>query len=249
MSPRLKTYLLLLLAAVCLLAYALSPLTIEVGGLRLKKLQLPTAVDTVAAPSDNMVTADTVPTLDAHPQRILFFGDSMLEGLGRRFGDYAAENGHELNVVLWYSSTTERWATSDTLTHFLRRYDPTFVVVCLGSNELFVRDLPERDRHIATLLARIGSRPFVWIGPPNWKEDTGINELIKQRVGKNRFFDSRGLTLQRGRDHAHPTFAAAATWMDSVATWMSGTETAHPIRMAIPDTTAKPNSLTLLAPE
>ncbi|MBR1593847.1 MAG: SGNH/GDSL hydrolase family protein [Alloprevotella sp.] len=237
-----------MLAAACLLAYALSPGTIGLGGVTLKKLSLPIAADTTASETEG-AAADTIAALDEAPQRILFVGDSMLEGLSRRFGDYAAANGHKLDVVLWYSSTTERWATSDTLTYFLRRYDPTFVVVCLGSNELFVRDLPDRDRHIATLLQRIGSLPYVWISPPNWKEDTGINDLILRHVGERRYFDSRHLTLQRGRDRAHPTFAAAAQWMDSVATWMAGNTTAHPIRMERPDTTAKPNSLTLLSPE
>ena len=42
-------------------------------------------------------------------QTILFIGDSMVEGLSRRLGDYSAENGHTLYTVIWYSSSTERW--------------------------------------------------------------------------------------------------------------------------------------------
>lgn len=252
---RTKAFLILLLTALLLLSYALSPWTLELGGVSLRKITLPDTCHSSLATRhtsldschSSLVTRHSSP--DTAAQRILFFGDSMLEGLSRRFGDYAAQNGHELDVVLWYSSTTERWVTSDTLAHFLRRYDPTFVVICLGSNELFVRDLPERDRHIGRILSRIGRRPYVWISPPNWKEDTGINDLILRHVGKERYFDSRHLQLQRGRDHAHPTLSAAATWMDSVAAWMSSPATAHPIRLERPDTTARPTNLTLLAPE
>ena len=53
-------------------------------------------------------------------------------------------------------------------------------------------------------------------------------------MGEDRYFDSRHLELRRGRDRVHPTFDAAADWMDSVAVWMSGDSTRHPIRMAVP---------------
>lgn len=178
--------------------------------------------------------ADGVVPIDTASQRILFFGDSMLEGLSRRMCDYAMENGHELTSVIWYSSTSQTWAESDTLEHFIRKVSPTFVVACLCSNELFVRDLKDREDYIGRVVEKIGDVPFVWISPPNWKEDTGINDLIIKRVGQDRYFDSRHLKLKRGRDKVHPTFDAAAVWMDSVAVWMSGGETRHPIRMSVP---------------
>ena len=59
----------------------------------------------------------------------------MVEGLSRRLGDYAGENGHKLYTVIWYSSTTERWGTTQTLEHFIAEYKPTYVLICLGSNE------------------------------------------------------------------------------------------------------------------
>ena len=185
----------------------------------------------------------------AHHHRILFIGDSMLEGLMRRFGDYAAENGHELDVVLWYSSSTELWAKGDVLERSLRKYRPTFVVVCLGSNELFVRDLPKREQYVATIVQRVDSLPFVWIGPPNWRKDTGINDVIVRHVGPHRYFDSRRLTLERSSDHMHPTMRAAAQWMDSVAAWMNSPRTAQPIPMNLPQKKGKPAHVELLQPE
>lgn len=190
----------------------------------------PVAADTLSAVSEPVAPAP----LDTTPQRILFIGDSMLEGLSRRMCDYAMHNGHELTSVVWYSSTSQVWAECDTLEHFIRTASPTFVAVCLCSNELFVRDLKERDAYIRRVVEKIGDLPFVWISPPNWKEDTGINDLIVKNVGSDRYFDSRGLELKRGSDKIHPTFDAAAVWMDSVAVWMSGESTKHPIVMDVP---------------
>ena len=192
---------------------------------------LPLTADTTAA-----VVAETVKEvqLDTASQRILFFGDSMLEGLGRRLCDYSMQNGHTLTSVIWYSSTSRHWAETDTLQHFINKVQPTFIVVCLCSNELFVRDLNDRDTYIKQIVRKIGDTPFVWISPPNWKEDTGINELIISNVGTNRYFDSRHLELKRGRDKVHPTFDAAEGWMDTVAVWMNSPQTAHPIRMDKP---------------
>lgn len=184
---------------------------------------------------DSICVAEVEPApMDTANQKILFFGDSMLEGLSRRLCDYAMENGHELTSVIWYSSTSQTWAECDTLEHFIKKTSPSFMVVCLCSNELFVRDLKERDEYIGRIVSKMCDVPFVWISPPNWKEDTGINDLIIKHVGKDRYFDSRHLELKRGRDRVHPTFDAAEGWMDSVAVWMSSDSTRHPIRMDVP---------------
>ncbi len=180
---------------------------------------------------------DTV-ALDTANQRILFIGDSMLEGLSRRLCDYCMENGHELTTVIWYSSTSQQWAETDTLEHFMRKTDPTFIFVCLCSNELFVRDLDERDKWLKEIVGKMGDTPFVWVSPPNWREDTGINDLIIKNVGTKRYFDSRNLTLRRGRDKVHPTFKAAEAWMDSIAVWVTE-KSAHPIKLETPKTKRK----------
>jgi len=166
--------------------------------------------------------------------RVLILGDSMLEWLAKRLCDYTMENGYDLSSIVWYSSSTKLWATTDTLDYFLDRIQPDYVILCLGANELFVRDLPKREKYITTIMEKLGSRPFFWIGPPNWKKDTGINDLICSKVGKGRFFDSRNLELERAEDNMHPTRYAAAKWMDTIAVWMNSPEAAHPLLMNRP---------------
>lgn len=178
-------------------------------------------------------------SLDSSAQRILFFGDSMVEGLLRRMNCYAYANGHDVTNVVWYSSTTELWAQTDTLRHFMDKVQPTFAMISIGANEQFIKNATGRESSIRQIMRLLGDTPFIWIGVPAWKEDTGINELTKRIVGEKRYFDSRDLTLQRGRDRMHPTFNSASRWMDRVAEWMASPATAHPIRMDKPSDNRK----------
>ena len=243
MNFSLKLIGILTLPLAFILYYAYSPVQIPPPGWKLTKLQLPTTPQATENKdtSSSRETRETIETPvphevlpDSSAHRILFFGDSMVEGLLRRMNCYAFANGYQMTNVVWYSSTTEIWAQTDTLRYFLDKAEPTFVMISIGANEQFIKDAAGRETYIRQILRELGDTPFVWIGVPAWKEDTGINDLTKRVVGENRYFDSRGLTLQRGRDRMHPTFNAASHWMDLVAEWMSGPSTAHPIRMDKP---------------
>ena len=164
-------------------------------------------------------TASAVP--DTCSVTILLIGDSMVEGLSPRLAAYADVSGHRLFTVIWYGSTTERWAETHRIKTYVKKFKPGYIIACIGGNELFVRDVERmRSRAVDTILADIGSVPYVWIGPPNWKPDTGINRLIAGKVGEGRFFLSSGMQLDRTSDGAHPTRRASAEWMDSIVRWM-----------------------------
>ena len=172
--------------------------------------------------------------VDTVPKTILFFGDSMLDGLYPRLAAYANENGHTLYVVIWYSSTSEVWGRSKKLARYIRDLKPDFIFVSLGANELFVKNIAEkRDKYVKKILTDIGDIPYVWIGPPNWKEDTGINKLVADNAGPHNFFLTKGMQFPRMKDGAHPTHDAAIGWMDSIVRWMPG-HSLHPIKMNVP---------------
>lgn len=200
------------------------------------------------------VTADAAAELKVSPdtasQSILIIGDSMLEGLNPALAAYARHNGHRLNSVIWYSSTSEYWGNSDTLRVFLERFKPTFIFISLGANELFVSDIAQkRDKYVKSLLRQVGDIPYLWIGPPNWKDDTGINDLIASNVAPGCYFKTKGMTFEREKDGAHPTRAAAKIWMDSIARWMPS-HSSHPIRMEPPTdpSKARPDRVVALQP-
>lgn len=178
--------------------------------------------------------ADTVP-LDTASKRILFFGDSMVEGLAMRFSDYAMENGHRLYSVCWYGSSIVAWASApDSIDKMLAWAQPDYVVVSLGGNELKATDLDRRMEDIRKIQHRLDTLPTVWIAPPSWVRKPTITGAIRSVVGEKRYFDSTRLTYTRGSDNMHPTFGSSARWMDSIAVWMSSPMTAHPIAMNPP---------------
>lgn len=235
---------LLLLAAFVLFAVASAFGLPEVFGHQLKSSGIADAIrgespeilkTTASSPLPDVRESPHAAECDTMPQCILFIGDSMLEGLAPRLAAYADKNGHTLYSVTWYSSTSEVWGRSDKLASYIRRLKPTYIFVCLGANELFVSDIErKRARYVDKIIADIDTIPFVWIGPPNWRKDTGINALIASRTPRGTFFLSDGMSFERGRDGAHPTRESAAEWLDSIVRWMPA-NALHPIRLEIPD--------------
>ena len=85
------------------------------------------------------------------------------------------------------------------------------------------------------IVREVGNVPFVWIGPISLKvikKDPGVAAMIRENVGADRFYDSYHLKLARLGDGIHPTFAASATWVDSVARWMNGSR--QPLHLSKP---------------
>ena len=261
-SPYTGLWLLLSIALVALIGFSFMP-PVEIGGIEVQRTTFTDVLTPLPAEHCNLpaatAIADTAPVakpvvkkveLDTLPKSILFIGDSMLEGLSPRMASYAKHNGHKMNTVIWYSSTSEVWGRCDTLRHFIRKYRPDYIFVCLGANELFVRDIiTKRAKYVDRILSQIGSIPYVWIGPPNWKKDTGINQLVSSKVTAGTYFMSDGMHFDRAKDGAHPTRSSAALWMDSVARWMKH-NCSHPIKMEKPAPgLSRAGSVTVLQPQ
>lgn len=240
----------LLLAALCFFA-ALSfwPEGFKIGGVEIKTASF--AQDVEAEPksekpakTDSLDEHGRLPNgrhpkgwrapMDTTAKTILFIGDSMLEGLAPRLAAYCDKSGHRLIEVIWYSSSTLYWAQSGRLTELINKFHPTYVMVCLGANELYVPDIRKaRKPFVKKILAEIGDLPYLWIGPPNWDTDTGINDLLADNLDEGCFYVSAKDKFERSRDGAHPTRASAQKWMDRVIKWI-GAHGAHPIRLDYP---------------
>ena len=196
------------------------------------------ASDLLSTPDDELELADVVTTdsvsgkaiatverapLDTTKKNILFIGDSMLERLSPRIAAYAEENEHQMNTVIWYGSSTEVWATSGRAKECIRKYRPDYIIISLGGNELFITDIiARRTKYVKQIVAEFADIPYVWIGPPNWKKDTGINKMIQSVVPKGNFYLSYtpDQHYERAKDGAHPTPASAAKWADRICKWI-----------------------------
>jgi hypothetical protein len=151
--------------------------------------------------------------------RVLLIGDSQLEGLRLPIYNFCHWNNmHLIASVVWYGSTTKEWGTSDSLDFFIKKYNPSFVILALGLNELFVNDIPKRREYINSILGKLNSFQLkhYWIGPAAWKADKGVIAVMSELNG-NRFFDSSKLPLERSEDGRHPSKDAAWIWVEEVA--------------------------------
>lgn len=241
---------LLLVALVFFVALSFWPEGLHIGGMDIKtasfvqKMKRSFVEDNVAT-DDSLAAKGQSPEgrkaqvmrapMDTTSKNILFIGDSMLEGLAPRLAAYCDVSGHKLVEVIWYSSSTLCWGQTSRLTELINKFHPDYIFVCLGANELYVPDIKNARRpYLKKILAEIGDIPYVWIGPPNWDEDTGINDLLRQEVADGCFYLSANDKFERSRDGAHPTRASAHSWMDRVVKWL-GAKGAHPIRLNPPE--------------
>ncbi|MCM1369771.1 MAG: hypothetical protein NC204_05300 [Candidatus Amulumruptor caecigallinarius] len=196
--------------------------------------------DSILAPIEHSSVPDVEVKVDSGPQSLFIFGDSMTFNLALRLAQYAKQNGHTIHSVNWDSSNTKIWAEHDTLARCLARYKPTQVFISLGSNELYFKDPSSRLSYVKKILSVLDTIPYVWIGPPNWKEDTGINNMLERACRPGSFFRSEGMTFKRKADNIHPTRQSSAEWVDSIMRWLP--KSAHPFVADLPsDTIGKCN--------
>ena len=152
-------------------------------------------------------------------KRILFVGDSQLENLRKPVRKRLMDNNYQLVAsVIWYGSTTKQWANSDTLAYFISKYDPDFVIIALGLNEVFAKDIEERKKYAQSIKSNFEQRklPFYFIGPATWVEDKGITAVLQETFGKL-YYPSHLLKLERSTDGRHPSKDAAIFWFEKVA--------------------------------
>lgn len=233
-------WMLLALSLAAVIALAWLDVDVHIAGHTLKKapidaLRISSDSADRALSHEELIAAEREArevAVDSSPQTILIFGDSMTFNLALRLAQYAKQNGHELHSVNWDSSNTKIWAESDTLDYYIREFEPTFIFISLGSNELYFKNPEARLPYVKRIIEKIGDIPYVWIGPPNWEEDSGINDMIAAAVRPGSFFRSAGMEFKRKKDHVHPTRESSALWIDSIARWMP--KSAHPILMEQP---------------
>ena len=176
---------------------------------------------------------------ESRDQVVLLIGDSMADGLGSRFNDYAVKNGFKFHSIVWYGSTTRDWAIAADLQYQIERVRPTYIIISLGTNDLGYKDYSRRETAIQTILSRVGNIPYIWVGPLPWKKikDRTIVDVIRDCTGESRFFDSSSVIASRA-DGIHPTRQGAALWVDKIVEWMGEPElNANPIEMDKPDFT------------
>lgn len=87
---------------------------------------------------------------------------------------------------IWYGASTIDWSRTSRLDELLREHDPTVVIAVIGSAELTTRRLATRRAAVRRILQKLEGREVIWIGPPSWTDDTGIDDLLAELSGEGR---------------------------------------------------------------
>lgn len=156
-------------------------------------------------------------------RRVLLIGDSQLENIRYPIRKRLMDNNYQLvGSVIWYGSSTKQWAKSDTLSYFIKKFKPDFVLIALGLNELFVNDLDLRKAYAQKIKRKLeqAQLPYYFIGPAAWVKDKGITGVLDQTFG-DLFYPSHLLTLERAADGRHPSKNGGTKWMEQVALQMT----------------------------
>lgn len=137
-------------------------------------------------------------------------------GFAQRLEALVKARGGTLAHDAWVSSTTTSWSKGDRLDALLARHQPDVVIVALGANEVSLPAPEAVAQRIRAIVAKLGARPCVWVGPPIWKGETGIVGVERANAAPCGFFDSGGVVVERARDGIHPTAKGGRDWAEAV---------------------------------
>lgn len=195
-----------------------------------KKLEIPEFEDTTSLPEE---IKDIRIEPDTTVHSLLIFGDSMTHNLAMSIAKYGTKNNYKVTGVTWESSSIPGWSNSGKIQEYLELSKPDFIIISLGSNEMELKHFERRVPDIKNLVAQLDSIPYIWVGPPLWKEDKGVYSMLENALPKGVLFKTEGIEIPRGGDHIHPTRRGADIWADTIMKWIQFSN--HPILSVRPD--------------
>lgn len=154
---------------------------------------------------------------------VLLVGDSMAEGVGPWLQRKVEAAGGRFINGQERSSTIVWWQGSGKLREMLARHRPDVVFIALGSNEIFIQQPALRAPLIKQMVEEIGARSGYWIGPPSWKPDLGLVQVIEENFLPGHFYNSNELKVPRAPDGKHPTAQGYEQWTELVWNWYART--------------------------
>lgn len=149
----------------------------------------------------------------------------MAVGLDPHMRELAGETGVEAYEGHGIVGTRiDQWAASPWLDKELESFQPTLILVSLGTNDEALGDgaADRQELYLDELLEKLADSgaEVVWILPPELPfERHGVSELIAEKAPF--YFASERLDIPRSPDHLHPTAAGYAGWGGAIWRWLS----------------------------
>jgi hypothetical protein len=191
----------------------------------------PLSLDASLDASGSVLDAAEEPEAPKHYRLVVHTGDSMVGGgLCKALAPKFKAEGTQFIRDVWESASLVAFADSDRLPKLMKKYDPDLVLLTLGANDVFDKHPEAMTRTIESIVKKVGHRDCIWIGPPLWKGDFGLVEVIREHAAPCRFYDSSNLTLQRAGDGIHPTEKGGAVWAEAFWDFFRSPQGSDPTR-------------------
>ncbi len=180
----------------------------------------PPAVSESLPPPPAPVASESAPAPDAsadsepkHYKVVVQTGDSMVGGgLCKALAPRFKAEGTKFVRDVWEAASIVVFDDTDRIPDLMKRYDPDLVLITLGANDLFAKHPEVYAKHIEGIAKKVGDRDCFWIGPPAWKKDNGLIDVIREHASPCKFYDSTPLVLERRPDGIHPTEKGGEVW-------------------------------------
>lgn len=158
---------------------------------------------------------------DSKQKRILLTGDSMGDLLFFPLRTLRKKNGFQITYKPDYGSKISKWAKTKRLVTYIKKYRPDLVIFTMGSNEILWLVKQQKIKNIHKIKKHLKGTEFVWVGPPNWQKDWGLDSAIHTNIGKSNYFVSKCFNFKRNPDGAHPTAHEGKIWTDTLMRWIN----------------------------
>ncbi len=172
------------------------------------------------------------PPRDLHGKTVLHAGDSMVggngglaKGLSAIFKAQGARFVRDAEVAV----SIRKYSQAPRFRRLLEHYQPDIVILTLGANDVFLPSPDYFAPYVESIVKAVGARECYWVGPPTWKPDTGIVNVIREHAGRCKFFDSSHLDLARAKDHIHPSDSGGEEWASQFWAFFQGKTSPAPL--------------------
>jgi hypothetical protein len=163
------------------------------------------------------------------PRSVLHFGDSMVPLVGNYLRPAFEAKGARYEMLSTHSSGVASWAADARLETALAATKADLVLISLGTNDLFTRELEVANAAIRAIVQKVAPRRCLWIAPPAWTRDFGFGRTLREAATPCGFFDSTTVKFTRQTDGKHPDWSSSYRWASAV--WQAlGETTSIPLR-------------------
>lgn len=170
------------------------------------------------------------PQLKFGVSRVLAIGDSLAVGLSPYLAQLSSPRRVAFDSLAVVGTRIDQWSSNPVLQQKLADFQPTLVLVSLGTNDAYMlggASVAEQQRlKLRDLVAMIkaAGADYVWIGPPTLPaaKSPEVLGMIRSEVPSSRYYHSERLNLPRGPDGLHPTIKGYAGWAGALWTHLGG---------------------------